>query len=394
MLHSLGREKYPETLWDEVSHRYLDPIPVAELKMIMEMVEDFNKKVENEARRLFAKLRAEIKNINERKVVFLPDNEYEKVITPVKSTYLKLDTITSFFNPDLMNMCKDIPAFEKWAPRIPWIATPVYKVYSKEVKKIRKQALDFYKRYWEPKEKWMKSLRFKLAQKSAAVFDVKVNGKNVRYATDAIPGKIKISGKVSFGLPVEGVRISGDVKGIAEMEKPKCDEDGCVAKWSYTFEAKPGSYNISIMPFGGHAPSYTGPGIVIYVKKMGKKEYVDMVRRLYREFAYYYSTKNLSGLMSLISDSWSAFDGSTIDDIEETLENSFDAFDRIEYHISDLRITPLGNGEFKVHYKNTIKGYIYSQRITHTESSSVVEIVKLIGGEPKIFRTIQGKFWR
>lgn len=115
---------------------------------------------------------------------------------------------------------------------------------------------------------------------------------------------------------------------------------------------------------------------------------------LYTEFTRCYINKNLPCILELISENWSASDGTTIDEMEEILENSFDIFDRIEYKIKNFRVEPQGNGIFRVYYKNEIIGYIFSQNITHKEGYEVIEEVGLENGEVKILKTLKGQFWK
>ncbi len=131
-----------------------------------------------------------------------------------------------------------------------------------------------------------------------------------------------------------------------------------------------------------------------YEKTRLEAEKIGQVELLYAEFSQYYSSKNLSGIMSLISPRWTSPDGSDIEDVEDILESSFDIFDTIRYQITGLKITPMGGGKYRVSYSNTIVGYIYSQRIVHKESSDVVEIVGMDGGRLRILKTIKGKFWK
>ncbi len=129
-------------------------------------------------------------------------------------------------------------------------------------------------------------------------------------------------------------------------------------------------------------------------ERLKESKMVAKVCELYNEFEMCYDSKNLPCIIDLLSPNWSSFDGTTVDDVEEILENSFDTFDRIEYSISNLRVSPIGNGRFKVSYRNKITGVIYSQRITHTESADVVELVGMENGKLRILKTLQGHFWK
>ncbi len=121
---------------------------------------------------------------------------------------------------------------------------------------------------------------------------------------------------------------------------------------------------------------------------------ISKIRKLYNQFAYYYKTKNLGALIELLSDNWTAYDGTTLDEMEDILDNSFDIFDSIEYYIYNFRVKPIGNGKFIVSYRNEIVGRIFSEGIVHREKGQVVEEVGIEDGKFKILRTIQGSFWK
>lgn len=120
-----------------------------------------------------------------------------------------------------------------------------------------------------------------------------------------------------------------------------------------------------------------------------------LVENLYRTFAQEYSNKNLSSLMSLISDDWqSQSDGTTLMDLEDTLGNSFNIFNEIRCDISGLSIQKTSPNTFRVSYVITIEGLIYDNDIKHTEKSSVSEEVTLKDGKVKISKTYDGRFWQ
>lgn len=120
-----------------------------------------------------------------------------------------------------------------------------------------------------------------------------------------------------------------------------------------------------------------------------------LIQELYQRFAQEYSNKNLSSLMSLLSDGWmSSSDGTTIMDLEETLGNSFSIFNEIKCEISSLYITHVGIDIYHVNYTITIQGENYENDIKHIEKSSVSEEVKFIEGKPKISQTLSGKYWK
>ena len=132
----------------------------------------------------------------------------------------------------------------------------------------------------------------------------------------------------------------------------------------------------------------------LYSKLQLKINAKSNIYNLYTSFARYYADKNLGALLDLISSEWSAPDGTTIDEVEEILENSFDVFDRIEYKIKNFRIESLKNDKFRVYYENEIIGYIFRENIIYKESYKVVEEVGIENGKFKILKTIQGQFWK
>ena len=120
------------------------------------------------------------------------------------------------------------------------------------------------------------------------------------------------------------------------------------------------------------------------------------VHELYDKFKAGYSGRNDAVLRSLISDDWqSDSDGTTLSDLEANLRRSFKIYNQIVYSISNLQITPAGDGQkFRVSYDVQIKGIIFQNNIRHEEKSSVVEeVVVDQNGKAKIAKTLTGKFW-
>ena len=121
---------------------------------------------------------------------------------------------------------------------------------------------------------------------------------------------------------------------------------------------------------------------------------VEAIESLYTSFAQNYSNRDFSGIMSLIADDWeSSSDGTTLMDLEETLENSFSIFDEVQCSIYSLNITKITKNRYRTTYVINIKGFIYDEDIEHTEKSSVSEEVIILDGTPKIFKTLSGKYW-
>lgn len=119
------------------------------------------------------------------------------------------------------------------------------------------------------------------------------------------------------------------------------------------------------------------------------------IKSLYSKFSQYYSEKNIASLMNLLSDDWeSSGDGTTFMDLEDTLNNSFSVFDEIECTIDSLNITNIGSNRYRVTYVITIKGFIYDEDIEHLEKSSVNEEIMFDNKIPKIYKTLNGHYWK
>lgn len=117
------------------------------------------------------------------------------------------------------------------------------------------------------------------------------------------------------------------------------------------------------------------------------------VREFYEKFRTSYESKMESKIMSCISDSWSANDGTTLADLETHLRNSFTVFNDISYSMSNLTIVRSG-GTYHVSYDVTITGRIFQDNIKHEEKSNVSEeLARDSDGKLKIIRTNNGRFW-
>ncbi len=117
------------------------------------------------------------------------------------------------------------------------------------------------------------------------------------------------------------------------------------------------------------------------------------IQQLYQSFIDAYGRGDLRGLLALLAPDWQGGDGSDLRDVEEYLTNSFRVFDRIQYRISGFSARHVGDGRAQVTYTVTIRGENRRQRLTHEESSRVVEEVGLVDGKPVILRTLSGSQW-
>lgn len=121
--------------------------------------------------------------------------------------------------------------------------------------------------------------------------------------------------------------------------------------------------------------------------------YENLIKELYREFKQAYESKNASRILSLISDSWTADDGTTLEDLKTNLLNIFSVFNQITCDISNLNILKVSENTYRVSYDITIIGRIYENNLRHEEKSTVVEEVNITKNNTKISKTIKGSYW-
>ena len=116
------------------------------------------------------------------------------------------------------------------------------------------------------------------------------------------------------------------------------------------------------------------------------------IRNLYQQFAKAYENRDSGGVMQCISGSWSAPNDMTMDDLEESLDNSFSVFDEVTFAISGLTIQKTG-ATYTVSYTANLVGRILDQDLQHRETSQVTDIVVIDKDGPKISRTTGGRVW-
>jgi hypothetical protein len=121
---------------------------------------------------------------------------------------------------------------------------------------------------------------------------------------------------------------------------------------------------------------------------------LSLVSALYPAFKAAYESRNDSLVLSFISNSWQAGDGTTISDLQKTLRQTFRVFDEIRYTIGPLSIDKQSASVYRVTYDLTITSKIYKRNITHEEKSNVTDEVLIDqSGKAKIGRTMAGMFW-
>jgi|GEM_PF-3643463 len=117
------------------------------------------------------------------------------------------------------------------------------------------------------------------------------------------------------------------------------------------------------------------------------------VQELYQNFVDAYGRGDIRSILGLLASDWQGGDGADVRDVEDMLINSFKVFDRIQYRISNFSAQPSENSTVRVSYSVTIIGDNSRQQLHHEESSQIVEEVGLIGGKPRILRTLSGNQW-
>jgi len=117
------------------------------------------------------------------------------------------------------------------------------------------------------------------------------------------------------------------------------------------------------------------------------------IREFYRAFKDAYESKDESLVMSFLSDEWEAGDGTTLEDLEDNLYNSFSVFDEIRYEISNMTLAHTPGGTYSVSYDVTITGRIYEMNMKHEEKSNVNEEIFIENDKIKVIRTMGGRFW-
>ncbi|MEJ5299087.1 MAG: hypothetical protein WHZ52_13735, partial [Armatimonadota bacterium] len=101
------------------------------------------------------------------------------------------------------------------------------------------------------------------------------------------------------------------------------------------------------------------------------------LKEFYNRFKQAYESRSEARLMGLIADSWSAGDGTTVDDLRDHFRNTFSVFNEIRVAISNVQGQKVGTDRWQVTYDITITGRIFDNNIKHEEKSSVTEEVQL-----------------
>ena len=120
---------------------------------------------------------------------------------------------------------------------------------------------------------------------------------------------------------------------------------------------------------------------------------LNAIKKLYEKFKDAYENQDEYEIVSLVSENWGADDGTSISDLEENLRNMFSVYDAVQYNISGFNVHRNSSDAFVVNYTVTITGQIFDTNIVRKEKSSVAEEVIFENNEPRIARTLNGRFW-
>ena len=126
-----------------------------------------------------------------------------------------------------------------------------------------------------------------------------------------------------------------------------------------------------------------------------ERDELQSVKDLYNKFKEAYEGRNDFLVMSFISDQWQAGDGTTLNDLNRYLRDSFTVFNQIRYDITNLQVTKNREGLYTTNYDLKITGRILDLNIKHEEKSQVNEEVAVDEkGRARIVRTMTGRFWQ
>jgi len=131
----------------------------------------------------------------------------------------------------------------------------------------------------------------------------------------------------------------------------------------------------------------------IFIEKISGED-IKNIQGFYSAFKNAYQSKRESSLLSMISDGWSAGDGTTLDDLAGYFSNMFTVYDAIKYEISNMKISMdsySSLSDYTVTYDVEITGTIYDSNVTRKEKSAVSEAVTVdSNGKVKLKRTLSG----
>lgn len=237
------------------------------------------------------------------------------------------------------------------------------------------------------------------AQKSIPVRSLTVNGMAVDPAAartvqlsdkDLVNGEIVIKGELfpNVAGAVTDVRLALNGKDFDRSL-------GNSPQFSYSFKPEPAkNYYIAVKASVADGRKtetfpYSGQYFAVSLARAADTQ----VRDLYDRFKAAYESRSSGRVMALISSSWSGGDGTTAQDLDETLRNNFRLYDEISFSVSNLNISGTAAGA-KACYDLKIVSRIYKRNLKHEEQSQVCEEVGPDeSGTLKILNTLSGTYW-
>lgn len=237
------------------------------------------------------------------------------------------------------------------------------------------------------------------AQKFSPVKALTVNGRPVQAGVsgtleladkDLINGEIEVKGE----LHPNTVGLVSDVK--LSLDGQSYDKSlGGAQNFSYAFKPRQGqTYYIALKPslLDGKAanvyPAADHSFAVTYTNTGA-----DSIKDFYARFKAAYESRSSAQVMSLVSASWTAGDGTTASDLEETLRNNFRLYDEIKFDFSGLEISRSAGGS-RACYNVTITSRIFKRNLKHEEKSGVCEELGADeAGRIRITGNFSGSYW-
>lgn len=130
-------------------------------------------------------------------------------------------------------------------------------------------------------------------------------------------------------------------------------------------------------------------------EKPKEENFDKFISDFYSDFKSAYERRNLSLVLRMISDEWTAPDGTDKTELEENLRRVFKTYNEITYNITNLKIEKKSQNIYKVSYNLEIKSRIYKNNQTYIEKSSVEEDLEYVKDKGRfiIRKTTSGRFW-
>lgn len=202
-------------------------------------------------------------------------------------------------------------------------------------------------------------------------------------------GEMKIAGSLQPAAigKLESLKLSLDCK-TYDIDLP------VAAQFSYSFRPKAGTrYCFRVKPARADGkPCAAWPAEDDYFTIDYGAGSPDEVKAFYDKFRAAYEGRNAAQVMALVSENWTAGDGTELSDLEENLRNNFRLYDEIKYDLAGLTVSK-GARNWQACYDVAITSRIFKRNLKHEEKSRVCEEVGEEGGKLKLLKTGSGSYW-